>query len=69
MGAATNSRRTAIASQRARLAERDTRALSVAIPVLAYICRYSLETKTNASRDFSDFTQRARFQISEPPRL
>ena len=39
IGAATNNRRTALASHRARRAERATRALSVAMPVFAYICR------------------------------
>jgi hypothetical protein len=37
MGAATNSRRERRASHRARRAERSTRALSVAMPVFAYI--------------------------------
>src|SRR5262245_61839227 len=37
IGAATNSRRAALASHRARRADFDTRALSVAMPVLAYI--------------------------------
>ena len=40
------------------------RALSVAMPVFAYICLYSLEMKTNASRAFKDLTHFARFQIS-----
>jgi len=34
------------------------------MPVFAYICRYSFEINTNASRDFSDLTQWARFQIA-----
>ena len=38
------------------------RALSVAMPVLAYICRYSFEISMNAMRDFSDSTQWARAQ-------
>ena len=54
---------TAAAINRAQRAERFTRALSVAIPVFAYICRYSFEISTNASRDFSDSTQRDRSQI------
>jgi hypothetical protein len=57
------SRRQEFAIQRAQRAERPTRALSVAMPVLAYICRYNLEISTNASRDFSDSTQRASPQM------
>ena len=40
-----------------------TRALSVAIPVFAYICRYSFEIKTNASRARRVGVQRDRAQI------
>jgi hypothetical protein len=36
--------------------DRATRALSVAISVLAYIRRYSRDTSTKASRAFSDVT-------------
>ena len=54
IGAAMNSRRAAFASQRARRTERATRALSVAIPVLAYICRYSFDNSTNAKRPRSE---------------
>jgi len=43
------------------------RALSVAMPVFAYICRYSLEISTKASRDLSVWTHRERFQISPNP--
>ena len=57
------SRRQGFAIQRAQCAERPTRALSVAMPVLAYICRYSFEISTNASRDFNDSTQCARSQM------
>src|SRR5688500_17830973 len=39
IGGAWNNRRQGLAIQRAHMAERLTRALSVAIPVLAYICR------------------------------
>ena len=39
IGAATKNRRAIFASTRARLADLATRALSVAIPVFAYICR------------------------------
>ena len=45
-----NSRRASPASSRARLADRATRALSVAMPVFAYICRYSFDSSTKASR-------------------
>ena len=38
-----------------------------AMPVLAYICRYSFDTSTKASRDFSDVAQRDRSQTL--PRL
>ena len=37
-------------------------ALSLEIPVLAYICRYSFEINTNASRPFSEPAQRLRPQ-------
>jgi hypothetical protein len=40
-----------------------TRALSVAIPVFAYICRYSFEINTNARRERSVGVQRERAQI------
>jgi hypothetical protein len=39
-----------------------TRALSVAMPVLAYIWRYNFEMSTKAKRDFNDWTQRERTQ-------
>jgi len=39
MGRAANNRWHGLASQRAQRADRETRALSVAIPVSAYICR------------------------------
>ena len=45
-----NRRRAALASTRARLADLATRALSVAMPVFAYICRYSFEINRNARR-------------------
>ena len=63
IGRAVKSRRQGFALQRAQCAERPTRALSVAMPVLAYIYRYNLEINTNASRDFSDSTQCARSQM------
>ena len=65
IGAATNSRRAALASQRARRADRATRALSVAMPVLAYICRYNFEINTKAMRARSDRTQVERCQIAD----
>ena len=46
-----------------QFADRLTRALSVAMPVFAYICRYSFEIITNAMRDLSDSTQWARRQM------
>lgn len=64
MGGAEKSRRHGFAIQRAHRADRATRALSVAMPVLAYICRYSFEIKTNASRPRSDFMKRDRCQIN-----
>ena len=63
MGAAEKRRRHGAAITRAQRADRLTRALSVAIPVFAYICRYSFEMSTNESRDLNDFTQFERSQI------
>ena len=63
MGRPVNSRRVGFAIHRAHCAERPTRALSVAMPVFAYIWRYSFEMSTNARRDFSDSTQCARSQM------
>jgi len=40
----------------ARTAERATRALSVAMPVFAYIWRYNLEISMNAIRPLSPIT-------------
>jgi hypothetical protein len=56
IGAPMNNRRASFAISRARRAERATRALSVAIPVLAYICRYNFDSSTNARRERIDFT-------------
>lgn len=64
MGGAEKSRRHGFAIQRAHRAERSTRALSVAMPVLAYICRYSFEIKIKARRARSDFKKRDRCQIN-----
>src|SRR6185369_7816412 len=46
-GRATKSRRHGRAMSRAHRLARFTRALSVAMPVFAYICRYSFEINTN----------------------
>jgi hypothetical protein len=67
IGAATNSRRAARASHRARVAERSTRALSVAIPVFAYICRYNFEMRTNATRARSERTHAERAHATRKP--
>ena len=58
-----NRRRHGLAIRRAHRFARLTRALSVAIPVFAYICRYSFEISTNASRARSVGVQRERAQI------
>ena len=50
IGAAENRRLSGMASHRAQAAERETRALSVAMPVLPYIWRYSFDTSMNARR-------------------
>ena len=60
IGLATNKRRQRAAMILAMSADRLTRALSVAIPVFAYICLYSFEINTNATRDFSELTSRER---------
>ena len=62
MGRAWKSRRQGIASQRAQALARFLRALSVEMPVLAYICRYSFEIKTNARRARRLGVQRDRLQ-------
>ena len=49
---------------RARRAERATRALSVAMPVFAYICRYSFEISTNARRARMERTHVERCQTA-----
>ena len=58
-----NSRRHGLAISRAHRLARLTRALSVAMPVFAYICRYSVEIKTNARRARSVDVHRDRLQI------
>ena len=58
-----NNRRHGIARSRAHEVARFRRALSVAIPVLAYICRYSFEMKRNARRVRRSGVHRERFQI------
>src|SRR5687767_5226762 len=60
IGRAANSRRHGRAIHRAHRFARLTRALSVAMPVFAYICRYSFEIRTNARRALSVRTQRER---------
>lgn len=64
MGRPANSFWQGLASHRAQSADHATRALSVAMPVSAYILRYSFEIKRKARRAPSDFTTRERFQIS-----
>src|SRR5947207_687519 len=64
MGPATNRRRQGLASHRAQAPALFLRALSVAMPVLAYICRYSLEMKMNASRARMVGVQRERRQMA-----
>ena len=63
IGAAVNKWRLGLAMSRAQRFARLTRALSVAMPVLAYICRYSFESRTNPIRDLRLFTHLARAQI------
>jgi hypothetical protein len=63
MSGPANSRRQGRASQRAQRVDQATRALSVAIPVSAYILRYSFEISRKAKRAPTDFTTRERFQI------
>ena len=63
IGAAEKNRRQGAAIMRAHRADRFTRALSVAIPVFAYIWRYSFEIITNATRAFIDLTHFERSQI------
>jgi hypothetical protein len=67
IGGAVKSARHGRKRRRAMVTERACRAESVAMPVLAYICRYSFEISTNAIRDFSDSTalERAHTRRSE----
>jgi hypothetical protein len=62
IGLAMNKRRHRAAMILAISADRLTRALSVAIPVFAYICLYSFEINTKAIRAFSELTSRERSQ-------
>src|SRR6478672_11297879 len=64
MGLALNSRLHWRAVQRAHFFDFFRRALSVEIPVPAYICRYSLERNTKASRDLKLGQQAERSQIA-----
>jgi hypothetical protein len=52
-----------LAIRRAQRFARLTRALSVAMPVFAYICRYSFEISTKANRARSVGVHRERAQI------
>ena len=62
IGLPINKRLQARPSHRAHRAERWTRALSAAIPVFAYICRYIFEINTNATRARNERTTRDRIQ-------
>src|SRR5579859_4761208 len=64
MGGPVNRRRHGFAIQRAQRAERATRALSVAMPVSAYIRRYSFEIRTKARRALTLPAHRERLQIN-----
>lgn len=61
---AANNLRHGFAILRAHLPALDRLALSVAMPVVAYIWRYNFEIKKNASRARSVGAQRERFQIA-----
>ena len=63
MGAAVKNRRHAFAVSRATFTERSCRAESVAMPVFAYIWRYSFEMSTNARRALSERTHGDRRQM------
>ena len=60
---ATNNRLHGLAMRRAIFPARTWRALSVAIPVFAYIWRYSLEMNTKARRARKVGVQLDRFQM------
>jgi hypothetical protein len=64
IGFAWNNRRDDRASQRANSVARLFRALSVEIPVFAYICRYSFEMNRNAKRLRMEETHSDRFQMN-----
>ena len=63
IGAARKRRRQPRPRRFAHRVERATRALSVAIPVFAYICRYNFEISTKANRARSVGVHRERAQI------
>ena len=63
MGRPAKNGRHARAIHRAQFADRLTRALSVAIPVFAYIWRYNFEISRKIKRALSDFTTVARAQM------
>ena len=67
IGRPMNNPRQSVPIQRALRVDRCTRALSVAIPVFAYICRYSFEISTNATLARTDSTTRERAQICRQP--
>jgi hypothetical protein len=64
IGLAWKRRKQGFASHRTRRADRATRALSVAMPVLAYIWRYSFEMNKNAKRALNVVAQRDRFHMA-----
>ena len=65
IGCALNKRWHGLANHLAMVVARLLRALSVAIPVFAYICRYNFEMKISASRALNEDAQLDRFQ-TEP---
>lgn len=64
MGFAWNNRRVTFAIRLAHRVALSRRALSVAMPVRAYIWRYSFEMKTNANRARSVGVHADRFQMA-----
>jgi hypothetical protein len=64
IGRAEKRARHGFASQRAQRVDRAIRALSVAIPVSAYIWRYIFEINMKVRRPRMDFRKRERFQMN-----
>jgi hypothetical protein len=64
MGRPANNLAVGFAISRAQRCAFMARALSLAIPVFAYICRYSFEMSTKATRPLSFVTHRLRFQMA-----